>query len=186
MKTEKTLALLFFIGVLFKVMHWPGAGPLIVVSLSTLAILYFPLAFYFFCDKTIKHQNLPLSVVSGFFLSIIPIGLAFKLQHWPGAQIYLLIGIITSPIILTTVYVLRERAPINLSVYYNNMLKRTAVSFIFATILYFTPNDRLIIIQHWDDPEFARLKILYFSDPGNAEYERQYNDYIIKLERKDQ
>jgi glucose uptake protein GlcU len=158
---------------------------LIVVSLTAIAILYFPLAFYFFCDKEIKRQNLALSIISGFFLSIIPIGLAFKLQYWPGAQTYLLIGVLTSPIILGTVYVFRERAPADLNIYYGNMLKRTLLLFILTTVLYFTPNDTLIKIQHWDDPEFARLKIQYFANPGNAEYERQYNDYIIKLDAKD-
>jgi hypothetical protein len=32
--------ILIFIGVLFKIMHWPGAGPLLILGLSTVAIWF--------------------------------------------------------------------------------------------------------------------------------------------------
>jgi hypothetical protein len=178
MRSEKVAAAVFLVGVLFKLMHWPGAGPLIVVSLSIIAVFYFPLAFYFFCDKKIKHQNLPLSIVSGFFLSLIPIGIAFKLQYWPGAQVYTMLGMITSPIILLVTYFLKKRSSEELSVYYENMIKRTSILMVLTTILYFTPASTLIKIQHWDDPELARIKIQYFAHPDNEEFKHQYYDYI--------
>ena len=35
-------------------------------------------------------------------------------------------------------------------------------------------------MQHYDDAEFARLKIQHFANPGNAEFEQEYNSYIDK------
>jgi hypothetical protein len=121
MKTEKTLVAIFLVGIIFKLVHWPGGGPLVVVSLSTLALLYFPLALYFFCDKKIKQQNQTLSIITGSILAIIPIGVMYKIQCWPGAQIYLLLGLFFTPIVLAIIYYLRKKAVPELLVYYKNM-----------------------------------------------------------------
>lgn len=67
MKTEKVLALLVVITVVFELMHWTGAGVLLVLTLGTWAMIYFFGAGYFFSGKDFKDQNLPLSVVSGIF-----------------------------------------------------------------------------------------------------------------------
>ncbi len=180
MKTEKILSIVFIAGILFKLMHWPGGAVLLVLSLMTLAILYFPAAFYFFCDKVTKNQNLPLSVISGFFLSIIPIGILFKVQYWPGGQAYMLVGAVTAPVILAVTYFLKSKAPEELSVYYKNMIKRTAILTVLAALFCFTSTSTLIKIQCWDDPEMARLKTQYFTNPENEEYERQYDEYMFK------
>ncbi len=178
MRTEKVFASIFLVGLIFKLLHWPGAGVLIVISLSTLAFFYFPLAFYFFCDKQIKRQNLALSIISGFFLSIIPIGVMFKLQYWPGAQVQLLAGLFTAPIIFVVVYFLQKKSSEDLVLYYKNMFNRTLLLSILTMALYFTPTSTLIKIQHWDDAELARLKTQHFANPDNEEYAREYNKYI--------
>ena len=41
--TEKAVIGIALVGALFKLQHWPGAGILLTVGLSTLAMLYFPL-----------------------------------------------------------------------------------------------------------------------------------------------
>ena len=38
-------AAIVIIGAMFKIMHWPGAGPMLVVGLSTEAVIFFFSAF---------------------------------------------------------------------------------------------------------------------------------------------
>jgi len=180
MRTEKALTIVFLIGLSFKLLHWPGAGPLIVISLSTIAMLYFPAAFYFFCDKVIKRQNLALSIVSGLFLSLIPVGILFKIMYWPGGQVYLLIGIVTAPIILAIIFFLKSKTVDDLKTYYRNMFLRTSILTALTIIFYLTSTSTLLKVQYWDDPELARLKTLHYTNPDNEEYKKQHDEYLSK------
>ena len=180
MKTEKAVTLVFLIGLVFKFMHWPGGGVFIVISLSTIGVLYFPMAFYFFCDKEIKKQNIALSIVSGLFLCLIPIGILFKLQYWPGGKIEYLLGMFSAPVIWVIAYYLKSKSSDELKTYYKNLLTRTTVVFIFGTVFYIIPMTTLIEIQYRYDPELARLKTLSYTHPGNQEYRQQLDDYVMK------
>ena len=180
MKTEKTLIIVFFVGLIFKVLHWSGAEQLLAISLFTLAILYFPVAFYFFCDKTIKRQNLVLSVVSGLFLALVPLGVLFKVMYWSGGQTYLSVSLVTSPIILAIIYFLKLKTSEELKTYYQNMFLRTSILTCLTIIFYLTSTSTLLKIQYWDDSELARLKTLYYTDPTNQKYKKQHDDYLSR------
>jgi hypothetical protein len=180
MRTEKITSLIFIIGLLFKFFNIPGSSLVLILSLSVMAIIYFPVGFFFFSDKTIKNQNLPLSIVSGFFLSIIPIGMLFKLQYWPGGQINLLIGSISASVILIVTLFLNSKAKENLKTYYKNMILRTAILIILSASLYFIPSTTLIKLQYRNEPEFAKIKTLYYANPNNEEYRKQHDNYFFK------
>jgi hypothetical protein len=184
-RTEKTLTILFLIGLIFKLLHWPGAGIILVISLSTIAMLYFPAAFYFFCDKVIKRQNLALSIISGLFLSLIPLGILFKIMYWPGGQMYLLIGSVTAPIILTVIYFMKSKTTDELATYYKNMFVRTVVLMVLTITFYLIPSATLLKIQYWDDQELARLKTLHYTHPDNEEYKKQHDEYLLRQDSID-
>jgi hypothetical protein len=78
MRTEKILSAIFLLGLVLKFLNIPAAGMILMLSLMGIGILYFPAAYYFFSDKVIKRQNIPLTIVSGLFLSLIPIGILFS------------------------------------------------------------------------------------------------------------
>lgn len=180
MRVEKVLAIAVLVGIFLKFMRWPGSGIVLIISLSTLAMLYCPGSFYFFSDKKIKRSNLPLSVISGFFLSIIPIAILFKLQFWPGAMFYLTVGTISALAIFGVVLFLRFTAGDDLKTYYKNMTIRTGALLAVSALVYFTSNATLLAIQYRDDPEMARLKTLHYSNPENEEYRRQHDAYVKK------
>lgn len=182
MRTEKTLAVVFVVAVLLMLFHVPGEGIITVISLSTLSMLYFPGAFYFFSDKDIKRQNLGLSIVSGLLLSLIPLGILFKIMHWPGGEMYLLLGSVSAPIILAFVYILKTKAADELTTYYKNMVQRTSVLAVLALTFYLIPSETLIKINYWDDPELARLKTLHYTNPENEEYKKQHDEYVMERE----
>lgn len=181
MRTEKVIACLVILGLLFKfVLHLPGASVILIISLLSLSGLYFPLAFYFFSDKEIKNQNLALSIISGMFWAVIPIGILFKLMYWPGASIQLLIGVAPAPILLGIVYFLKNKASTELATYYKNMLLRAWVLTILGWVVYLTSTATFINIQYGKDPELARLKTLSYTNPDNEEYAKQLESYEAK------
>lgn len=180
MKTEKTLAAIAFLGLILKFAQLPGSGVLLLVSFGGVAMVCFPGAVYFFSEKEIKQQNIALSIVGGFFLALVPIGILFKVMYWPGAAVNLLVGLVASHVVLVIVYVQRAKAEIDLDRYYRSMLFRTLFWCVLAYLFYFTPTASLIQLQHSDDPELARLKIQHFAHPENEEYSLQYNAYMLK------
>lgn len=80
------------IGSIFKVMHWPGAGVLITFGLVFFALCFLPLA-TFSAYKGNGNKNKSLYVAGYICAFIVIIGSLFKIQHWPGAGIMMLIGI---------------------------------------------------------------------------------------------
>ncbi len=139
MKTEKILALLALTGVILKFFHLEGATSLVFSSLFLLSVLYFPAAFYFFPDKDMKQQNLALSIVAGIFLSVVPIGILFKIQHWEGAQLYLSVGLVTIIVLLFVTYLLKTKAPLDLQIYYQNLIVRLVTLGVLSAVFYLIP-----------------------------------------------
>ena len=180
MKTEKIVAVIFLVGLLFKLMLWPFGGVLVVISLGGIGMMYFPGAFYFFSDKNISRQNIALSIISGLFLAFVVLGILFKLQYWPGSHLYLLIGTYTSPVLLIITYILKSTSTEELKRYYSSMLLRIGVLTLLSLLFFLTPTSTILKIQYRHDPELARLKILHYSDHANMEYKKQHDDYIRK------
>jgi len=86
-----SMAMLAF-GALFKIMHWPGAGPLLVFGFVFVSLLFFPTAMWVM-KKESKLKSPIMLYISGLLGAIfVMIGFMFKIQHWPGASFLLQIG----------------------------------------------------------------------------------------------
>jgi hypothetical protein len=83
---------IFVFGALFKVQHWPGAGILITSGLGLFCFCFLPLSFIqSYEGNGRKYKSL---FIAGFICAFITfIGAMFKIQHWPGAGWFLLVGI---------------------------------------------------------------------------------------------
>ncbi|MBX9850454.1 MAG: hypothetical protein K2X86_01710 [Cytophagaceae bacterium] len=211
MRTERVFGIIILIGVFFKFMHWPGGNVIIILSMSTLSMLYLPFAFYFFSYKGVKYQNMGLTIPAGICFSIALIGIMFKLMYWPGANEMILFGAIGSVLMVVLSFVfskvkiasepdfqkrldpkaLDDRTDANedvsaqekMRLYYKNMQLRSILISFFTVLLLLTPVSTLVKIQHRDDPEMVRLKIRSFENPQNEEYRKEYRDYVQKKER---
>jgi hypothetical protein len=205
MRTEKTLTLLFCFGLILRFgpiiglnvnLHEFNSLPVAAFSLLlpsfVLSLLYFFGAFYFFCDKEIKKQNLPLSIISGFLLAFIPIGIVMKVVFQEAvAQPLLLMGCITTPIIFIITYAFYVKSLKDLHVYYRTLLIRTGVLGILAILFYFIPIETLIKIRHRKNSQVvieARIKLA--KNPDNKKYEQEYHqlhtlDSLQQLQRKE-
>ena len=82
----------FMIGVLFKVMHWPGAGIDLMAGYTILLLIYLP-ALLIVNFRNAQAKNDKVIYFIG-VISFIIYGFSnmFKMLHWPGAAIMMLFG----------------------------------------------------------------------------------------------
>jgi hypothetical protein len=85
-------SIIVFIGVLFKIMHWPGAGVAITLGIVLFVVAY---SLLLFIDKQ-EFATTSMQKVSNVFVLIamvlISLGFLFKMQHWPGAGVLIYIS----------------------------------------------------------------------------------------------
>ena len=88
LRTGTISAFVFTIGAIFKMMHWPGAGVLLLLPIAILSFVFLPLLFLI-KSKEIKEKRekitLGVGVVFGIVLSL---SATFKVMHSPGATIF--------------------------------------------------------------------------------------------------
>ena len=177
MKTEKIFWYIFIGSFILRLLNIPGHGLLTVLDLSLLSLLYFPVGFYFFCDKKIQTQNIALSIVSGLFLSIIPIGIMFKLQHYQGKDIFMIMGLASGVIFFIITYFLRKKSSDELRVYYKNMFLRTLVLSIAVLFFILLPTKVIFQIQYRNDPQTLILLTKINDNQDNEQYRKDLIKY---------
>lgn len=84
---------LLLIGCIFKAHHWPGASIALILSLVLLSFWFLPVALlnHYKNNKAKTGKWIYISTFISFF--IVFISALFKIQHWPGASILLMIGV---------------------------------------------------------------------------------------------
>ena len=82
-------ALLFFVGIVFKKFHWPGAGILILLG-ATVGIVF--LIMYLMNGTKLLKSGVEKAngIIAAITMIIILTGFIFKAQHWPGGQVILI------------------------------------------------------------------------------------------------
>ncbi len=83
---------LISLGILFKVMHWPGANIQIVTGIIGFSLVFLPLVFLL---KVKEVSNLNYRLLFSLGGLVMSISILFKIMHWPGAD---LLGITAIPI----------------------------------------------------------------------------------------
>lgn len=78
------------VGILFKTMHWPGAG-VIVLSSSVVVIVTLSLLLFRKPGPLSLQLQLP-GMLIGSVIAVVTGGV-FKVMHWPGANMLLLAGL---------------------------------------------------------------------------------------------
>ncbi|MDP1747563.1 MAG: hypothetical protein Q8L90_18455 [Bacteroidota bacterium] len=92
------------LGSFFKVMHWPGAGVLLVLGIGSISLLFLPLMIILKTkDSNNKRDKIILasSAAVGFFLCWATL---FAVMHWPGNGIFWIIAVCISTFVLIPVY----------------------------------------------------------------------------------
>jgi hypothetical protein len=99
------------LGTLFKVQHWPGASIMLMLGLAGLALGFLP-AYARYRIRDAKSKNEPINrglwiggVTAGI---LVIIGTLFKIMHWPGAGIALIISWSMLAVVILPLLVLNQ------------------------------------------------------------------------------
>jgi len=105
MKITGLLTVVFTIfGAIFKTLHLPGAGAMIVLGGFLFSFIFLPLLIAIkLRDEESRTDKYVLSL--GFLIAIfLAVGVIFKLMHWPGATMLMLSGTVGLTFIYTPLY----------------------------------------------------------------------------------
>jgi hypothetical protein len=92
-------ALLVFLGILFKIQHWPGASIALTTGILTLMFAFLPFALRSSYKAEGGKGTAILYFVTWITCLVVLASMLFKIQHWPGAG-YLLIAAIPFPYVV--------------------------------------------------------------------------------------
>jgi hypothetical protein len=180
--TEKMCVALAAIGVALKFTSRSGGGLLIVLSLSTLACIYFLGNQLLFRDRHTRVMVRGLSALGGMAAALTVIGILFRLQYWPGSGGQLMMGLVASAVVTAWALLRRQRENGGeKDRYLHGMVNRFLVTLAFGAILFSVPQSALIRLEYRHDPKHAELMVNFLSDPENkakwealARYEMGY------------
>jgi hypothetical protein len=85
--------LIVFMGTLFKVNHWAGAGLLLLAGIFTLVLIFLPLSLINNFKADGNRRNLVLYIVTWLTSFVVFVSMLFKIQHWTGAAYGLIIAL---------------------------------------------------------------------------------------------
>jgi hypothetical protein len=85
--------MLFILGTLFKIQHWPVAGALLTLAALSGILFFIPaLALSSLSNQENKAKR-PVYIIGAVGSVLFIAGMLFKIQHWPLATVFILTGI---------------------------------------------------------------------------------------------
>jgi hypothetical protein len=106
-----------FIGTVFKINHWQGAGFLLTGGISALVLVFLPLALTDHYRSEGGKQTLVLHIVTWLTSFIVFTSILFKIQHWSHAGILLAIAIPFPYLVFLPVFLVTTSKNKNFSIY---------------------------------------------------------------------
>ncbi len=92
-------------GCIFKIMHWPLAGILLTIGLLFLSLIFLPVAIANMVKMENDRKLKIFYILTAIVMAINFIGALFKILHWPGAGIIMMIAIPLPFVVLLPVWV---------------------------------------------------------------------------------
>ena len=135
-------AVLFGFSALFKIQHWPGAGMMMTLGAVILAFVFMPSALGVLWKETHSRKKIIIFISAFLALFFFIFGVLFKIQHWEGAGIILLLSAIFGILFFIPALVV--------SLFTNQENKTKGPVYIFgAAGLIFFLAGLFLKIQHW-------------------------------------
>jgi hypothetical protein len=189
-RIEQIAAVFTAIGILMKVLLISGGAMVIGVSLTVLAVIYYPYGFLYFnsipINKAFKKESYKgMTFLRGFgtfggglIFSILSVGTLFKLLQLPGAAVMLSIGLTAGTLFLVATFVKylmnRDRS------FLRKMLIRTIIIIGVSGTLVATPGLTLVKIFHRDNPEFIKTYEQSTMNPNDRDLQQKAEETRAK------
>ncbi|MHC1704285.1 MAG: hypothetical protein AB9846_10290 [Tenuifilaceae bacterium] len=164
---------LMLFGALFKALHIAGAGILLPISIFLFSFFFLPLALYSSYNSLEEKEYKWLYIVTGIVFSIELLAVLFKILHWPGAGIMMIIGIPLPFVLFLPFYLYQTRKNKNKSAI-NNMGIMFGLNFlaVFSALLTLNVSSTLLnkfAINSHNNEKFARFSTTIAKNNPNQE-----------------
>lgn len=181
-KLEKIIGLLAIGSVILKLLLIPYSGILLSISTMTLAMLYYPLGFALFngvqVRKILKKESyngkstfkIIGAVGVGLALSILCIGILFKLQNYPFSDTNLKAGIFLTIIALLIVIIRLAKTK---NSFYKKILNRIVIIGGIGLLFLFVSDLQIVKIKYRNHPEYIKAYESYLKNPDNEETQKK-------------
>lgn len=145
--------IIFIASVLFKVMHWPGAQLLFMPGLAILTFVLIPTIIIQRIGSL--KMNKTVFVIGLISLMVILWGMLFKIMHWPGAWVLLVVGgtiLVLAFVPLFYVTEIRKSEKIRIDFLFGIV----AISYftVFSFLLSFTASSEILIDFNYQDNSY--------------------------------
>lgn len=110
---------ILFVGALFKTMHWPGASILLTVAIFLFCFGFLPSSLINVYRNNDEKSAKWLYIVTFIVFAFCLVGALFKIMHWPGAGILLLVGVPLPFVLFLPVYLYHTRKATEQSLFNN-------------------------------------------------------------------
>lgn len=189
-KTEKILAVIAFTSIILSMNHVPFGGSISALSFSVLALLYMYLSFALFNKIPFtrilkKEAYLNISklrffgtVLTGMLLSCCLIGMLFKLQLYPMADINLLTGIL-GLLIAAIISIIKYST--GKDEFYLDIFKRIILVGVFGLLFTINPKESILEIRHRNHPEYIEAVKKAWADPDNQALWKKVEEESLKI-----
>jgi len=178
----------FFVGILFKVMHWPGANLFLLVGILILALLFLPILLKYLLKKAKEKREKTVYVI-GIVSGIIYLtGFLFKMMHWPAAVILLTVGsTILVVVFLTSYTLLKYKKEKNVKASFIYIIAAIAWFLLFSALISLSVSGSIINAYIVDYGAIEKNKAMIESQNNTLlDKSRQNNCYemAIEIEKK--
>ncbi len=189
---ELILVGIFVLGLLLNIFNIKIGTITLILAGSTLAMAYFyvsvvmfnkiPLRQAFKKDayKGISIFRIIGSVGTGMALSVLVVGMVFKIMYWPNGDYMLLLGIVFC---LISIVVSIIKYTSKRDIFYKRLLFRLSGWVVVGIILYVLPPYTLLNMKYKDHPAYREALINSIEHPEDEAIHQKYVEEAEKMER---
>jgi glucan phosphoethanolaminetransferase (alkaline phosphatase superfamily) len=187
---EKILWSVILITAMLHLFLIPFTGVILILSLGALSVIYMFGSIPLFNNITLRNVfnqeffkdistgKIIGSLCLGMTLSIIAIGILFKLMIWPGGMNNLVVGLVCLGIIIVIAFI---RYSSGKSIYYIDVFKRSAFIVIIAVPFLFISENLIMEFKYRNHPAYLQAWKKYKADPSNPKLREQLNLERMKM-----
>jgi hypothetical protein len=153
--------IIVFMGIVFKVNHWSGAGYLLIVGILTLDLVFLPMALINHFKGEGSRQNLLLHIVTWLTCFVVFTSILFKIQHWSYAGILLLIALPFPYVVFLPVFLITTSKNKNFNVYNTVfVLLVLMLNSVFSALLGLTVSRERIIDSYSLSKNYNKVEVV--------------------------
>jgi hypothetical protein len=185
-----------FAGAIFKVNHYPGAAILLIAGITSLLLLFLPMALISHYRSAEGNKSLTLHIVTYITCLLVFTAMLFKLLHWPYAGLMMTIALPFPYLVFLPVFVWITTKDKNFNIYNTVfVLLLLALNSVFSGLLALNVTSEKVKDSYWLPGNYNKqelaLTLISEKMPSSEINDRidemlktvnQIQDFILKLD----